>query len=216
MPCYTARALLHFSSVKPLGPPTWLDHHLKSNCQNSDLQAQGHLRCPTLPTCADIASSTVIDHDVSPSHNALNPAFLDVFLPLTSSILVHLITKRNGSTCLMSTTSLPSRMPSQTLPLCSSPSIILAHARKKSLNLASDPKPKNGPNPAPAAQNAQAPAHSSLSARDHLPGGQMYHDHINNVYRDGNPRQRMPVPQWLREWEEKWQRIPNQAGNDGE
>ena len=71
----------------------------------------------------------------------------------------------------------------------------------------SEPKIKDGKKPASAGQYP--------SAKDHLPGGQKYVNAVDAVYGNGNPRQGKPVPQWLREWEEKWQRITSEDNRNG-
>ena len=45
-----------------------------------------------------------------------------------------------------------------------------------------------------------------FAAADYLPGGDRYKNfQESNV--SGNPRGDKPIPQWLREWEKKWQDI---------
>ncbi|MCJ1450381.1 hypothetical protein MMC28_000712 [Mycoblastus sanguinarius] len=44
-------------------------------------------------------------------------------------------------------------------------------------------------------------------ARLHLPGGQQYQETLDKIRQNDSPRQGTPVPQWLHEWEEKWQRL---------
>ncbi|KAL2052505.1 hypothetical protein ABVK25_007065 [Lepraria finkii] len=72
-----------------------------------------------------------------------------------------------------------------------------------------DSKPKDGRKPVPV-DGPQSPA-----PKDYLPGGHIYRDALNNMRRHGNPRQGAPVPQWICEWEEKWQRITSEGKNNG-
>ncbi|KAL2043355.1 hypothetical protein N7G274_003661 [Stereocaulon virgatum] len=96
-----------------------------------------------------------------------------------------------------------------------------------------DPKPEDY-NKAASINNPQTPVQGSPSVSDHLPGRQNY-DPVTgpraaglpylsgstvrtgahhswdtvaqNIHRSGNPRRGMSVPQWLRGWEDKWERI---------
>ncbi|KAL2047922.1 hypothetical protein ABVK25_011253 [Lepraria finkii] len=69
------------------------------------------------------------------------------------------------------------------------------------------PEPKDSKKPA-LIRHCQDPARQPSLARDYLPGGQKYEDGPSN-----NPRQGAPIPQWLREWEQNWERITG-VGNE--
>ena len=65
------------------------------------------------------------------------------------------------------------------------------------------------------AQRSHEPAHQRPLPRDYLPGGQKYHDAVNDSYRNGNPRQGMPVPEWIRQWEQIWERSGGKSNTNG-
>lgn len=47
--------------------------------------------------------------------------------------------------------------------------------------------------------------------KDYLPGGKKYLGGVNP-----NPRQGMGIPQWLHEWESKWNRVTHEGDKHGE
>ncbi len=52
-------------------------------------------------------------------------------------------------------------------------------------------------------------------ASEYLPGGQMYQNMISSATVE-NPRNETPVPQWLHEWEQKWDRSIGEGNKDGQ
>lgn len=102
-------------------------------------------------------------------------------------------------------------------------------------------KPEDS-NKAASIDNPQTPVQGSPSVSDHLPGRQNYYpangpvaagvpylrgpavrtgahhpwDKVaQNIHRSGNPRHGMPVPQWLRRWEDKWERASGGYNRNG-
>ena len=54
----------------------------------------------------------------------------------------------------------------------------------------------------------------SAKAGDYLPGGRRYQDMIGRMTA-GNPREDASMPQWMHEWEQKWQHIIGEGKKDG-
>jgi len=55
--------------------------------------------------------------------------------------------------------------------------------------------------------------HSAFTITQHPPAIGNYRDTLDKLYND-SLRQQKPVPQWLREWEDKWNSLGNNTGSD--
>ena len=76
-------------------------------------------------------------------------------------------------------------------------------------------RPKDGKRPT-SVDSHQPPSQHFPAATGHLPWEQKYNNRLRKLESTGNPRQGMPVQQWLREWERKWERITGGTNTNGQ
>lgn len=69
---------------------------------------------------------------------------------------------------------------------------------------------KGRESPKPPQSSVQAESSHSSAHSQYLPGGSLYRKSLSDNSA-GNPRGDTPVPQWLQEWETKWENITGEG-----